>query len=89
MHVAGAATGKEIFNSRKTLSSWNICGRPHFITGELAKVRSSSESAPPASEPIRGPRQPPGLIVVNEAPLLLALGVEAAEAKAGATRAPV
>jgi outer membrane protein assembly factor BamB len=44
-----AATGKEIFNSRKTLSSWNISGRPHFITGDFAKVRNSAESAPPSA----------------------------------------
>lgn len=44
-----AATGKEIFNSRKTLSSWNISGRPHFISAEFGKVRNAESAPPPAS----------------------------------------
>lgn len=41
--VRDAATGKEIFNSRRTLSAWSILGSPLLVAGQ-----TPAEAAPPA-----------------------------------------
>jgi outer membrane protein assembly factor BamB len=41
-----AATGKEIFNSRKAMSSWNIHGTPHLVDRNGTSVTTDADSAP-------------------------------------------
>lgn len=45
--VRDAATGKEVFNTRTTLSAWSIAGAPYVVNG--AAIQASAPSAPAAA----------------------------------------